>query len=258
MEKDEIIKIKDTLWELCEPWKSVTQETIESLGKEDALHIMDFHGGNWIDIINKWIPAKYSDEEQDGIIFWQFYALFKEIIWLQFLFQTGNYSLVHKDLRYILEMMAQAHYIDIRHSDLTFEEQIEKAIEIEDNNVRGWNLVNSALCNILRKDEKHINIKYRMNWDCLNKYVHPSAKRKKIIDDIDPSSHFIDSYNEDLARNTLKIVDEIFDAIYLIIFSRFPCICDLLLNDNFADRWTVYSPDTIKYINWKSKLNRRP
>ena len=48
METDEIIKIKAYLREICEPWDAITHETIESLGKEDALHIIDYHGQNWI------------------------------------------------------------------------------------------------------------------------------------------------------------------------------------------------------------------
>ena len=85
-------------------------------------------------------------------------------------------------------------------------------------------------------------------WDHLNKHVHASAKRMKIDDGIDPSSYFIDSYNETLARDTLKAVDKVFDVIYLIVFNRFPGICDLLMHDKFLDKWKIHSPDTIKYI----------
>ena len=229
MKKDEIIKIKNSLWELCEPWESITQETIESLGKEDALHIIDYHGQNWIGIVNEWIPAKYSEGEQNCIIDMQFLALFKEIIWLHFLFQTANYSLVHRNLRYILEMMAQAHYVDLKYPGLVPDEQFEKAIEIEDTKISAWDLVKNALCNILNCNESRLDRKYKETWNHLNKHVHPSAKRMKMDDEIDPSRYFIDSYNETLAKETLEIVDKVFDVIYLIIFNRFPCISDLLL-----------------------------
>jgi hypothetical protein len=246
MEKDEIIKIKDSLWELCMPWESITHETIASLGKEDALHIMDYHVMNWIAIIKEWIPAKYSEEEQNSIIYMQFFTLFKETLWLQFLFQTGNYSLVYRNLRYLLEMMAQAHYVDLKYPNLVFDEQIEKTIEIEEK-IYGWNLIKNVLCNVLNSNEKDLDEKYKETWTYLNKHVHASAKRMKMVDEIDPSSHFIDSYNETLARDTLKIVDMVFDMIYLIIFSRFPSIYDLLLQDEFENQWKIHSPDTIKY-----------
>ena len=95
------------------------------------------HGQNWIEIVNEWIPTKYSEENQNGIIDMQFLTLFKEILWMQFLFETGNYSLVHRNLRYVLEMMAQAHFVERKDSDLDLDEQFEKAIEIEDKTSDG-------------------------------------------------------------------------------------------------------------------------
>ena len=144
-------------------------------------------------------------------------------------------------------MMSQAHFVERKHSHLAFDEQFEKAIEIEDKTY-GWNLVKSALCNILNCNEENLDGKYWETWNHLNKHVHASAKRMKIVDEIDPSSYFIDSYNETLARDTLKAVDKVFDVIYLIIFNRFPGICDQLLHDKFVDKWKIHSPDTIKYI----------
>lgn len=249
MEKEEIIKMKDSLWELCDPWESITCETIESLGKEDALHILDFHGENWIEIINKWIPAKYSEEKQNGIIYWQFVTLFKEILWLQFLFQTGNYNLVHRNLRYLLEMMAQAHYIDKRYPDLDYDNQLEMAIELENKKIFGRKLIKIILNDILGINSNDFDKKYGKTLDLLNKHVHASAKRIKIVGDIDPASFFVDSYNEKLAKDTLKVVDEVFDVIYLVVLNRFPYIGSLIAQDRFIDLWAIHAPDTIIYIN---------
>ena len=140
MERDKIIKIKESLWSLCEPWDSITHETIESLGEEDALHILEYHGENWIDIVTEWLPAKYREEEKNGIIYLQFLSLFKETLWLQFLFHTGNYNLIHRNLRYLFELMAQAYYVEWKYPGLDSDKQIEKIMEIEEQ-IYGWNLV---------------------------------------------------------------------------------------------------------------------
>ncbi len=70
-----------------------------------------------------------------------------------------------------------------------------------------------------------------------------------MVEEKDPASHFIDSFNEDLARDTLKIVDEVFDVIYLILFNKFPNISGLLLQDKFINKWKIYSPDAIEYAS---------
>lgn len=45
--------------QLNEHLKSVRKETITHLGDKDALHIIDFHANNWIDIV-RWISSKYD------------------------------------------------------------------------------------------------------------------------------------------------------------------------------------------------------
>jgi len=61
MSTREIRKFEKTLDRLYETWKSVRSETLSCLEKEAALHLIDFHGNNWIDITN-WISSKYSQE----------------------------------------------------------------------------------------------------------------------------------------------------------------------------------------------------
>lgn len=51
MDTDRIRKFENTLDELYKHLKSVRKETIIHLGDKDALHIIDFHANNWIDIV---------------------------------------------------------------------------------------------------------------------------------------------------------------------------------------------------------------
>lgn len=77
-----IKELEKTLNDLYKNLDMIRKETITHLGDKDALHIIDFHANNWIDII-KWISSKYNREEQK-IVYFQFFRLFKEIYWLQF------------------------------------------------------------------------------------------------------------------------------------------------------------------------------
>jgi hypothetical protein len=245
----EIKKLEKFLDTFYETWESVRRETITHFGK-DAFYILDFHGNNWIDIIN-WILSKYSREEQMNIILIQFQRLFKEICWLQFLFHNANYPMVYRNLRYILEMMTQAYYIDWKYPILNLDQQIDKTIEIE-GSVFGWNLVKTVFCQALDFDEKDFEEKFKPTWIYLNKHVHPSAKQMGIIVEEDFSSLVTDSFNENLAKDTLKVVDKIFDAIYVIVLEKFSRAKELALGYKFISEWEEYLPNTANVIKKSS------
>lgn len=242
-ENRKLEKYLDTLYET---WKSVRSETIVHLGKEDAVHIVNFHGNNWIDITT-WIKSKYSREEQMNIVFFQFVRLFKEIYWLQFLFHNANYPMVYRNLRYVLEMTAQAYSIDHKYPALSLDEQIGKIMEME-KRIYGWELIRTVLCPILNLDEKGFKKKFKPIWDYLNKHVHPSAKQMNAVVEEDFSSLVTDSFNENLAKSALKVVDEIFDLIYVIVLKRFSRVKELFLGYKFINEWEEYLPNTVNIM----------
>ena len=246
MKAKRIRKLENTLDGLYEHLKSIRKETITDLGNKDALHIIDFHANNWIDIIG-WISSKYNGEEQMNIVIFQFHRLFKEIYWLQFLFHNGNYPMVYRNLRYILELISQAYYIDSKYPDLSLDEQIEKTKEMEET-IYGWNLVKSVLCEILNSNEQSIRLNFKPLWDHLNKYVHPSVKQMDIVATEDFSSLVTDSFNENIAIDVLRTTNEIFDIVNMIIFKKFSRIKELSLKYNFINEWEEYLPNTMKII----------
>lgn len=251
MDTEEIRKLENTLDALYEHLKSVREETITHLGDEDALHIIDFHANNWIDIV-KWISSKYDKEEQMNIVIFQFHRLFKEIYWLQFLFHYGNYPLIYRNLRYILELICQAYYIDSKYHSLSLDEQIKKTNEMEEK-IYGWPLVKTVLCNILNSDEQCIKSNFKPLWKNLNKHVHPSGKQMDIVATEDFSSLLTDSFNENLARDTLRATNEIFDIVNMILFKRFPRIKEACLKYKFINEWEQYLPNTMKIMKEQLK-----
>lgn len=125
-------KLENILDKLYENWREVRRETIAELGEAESLKVIDFHANNWIDITS-WIGSKYERHEQMNIVSFQFSRCFKEIYWLQFLFYTGNYSTGYRNLRYVLEMMSQAYYVDPKYSNLNLDDQFVRAREIEEH-----------------------------------------------------------------------------------------------------------------------------
>lgn len=231
---------------LYETWNVVRKETMANLGEQTALHIIDFHGNNWIDITG-WVSSKYSRAEQMNMVIFQFNRLFKEIHWLQFLFHNANYPMIYRNLRYILEMMAQAYYVDWKYPGLNLDEQMEKVREIEES-IYGWPLIKNVLCKVLNFDEQDIEGKFKPLWTYLNKHAHPSAMQMDIVATQDFRSLVTDSFNDTLAKETLDAADQIFDFIYLLIFQKFPVIKELALEYKFINEWEEYLPNTISII----------
>lgn len=220
--------------------------TITHLGREDGLHIIDFHGNNWIDM-NSWIFSKYGGEERMQVVFLQFSRLFKEIYWLQLLFHHGNYPIIYRNLRYLLELIAQAYYVDSQHPNLSLDEKMEKTKEMEEL-VYGWRLVKGVLCEALDSNEESVRSNFKPLWDYLNKHVHPSAKQMDIVATEDFSSLLTDSFNENLARDVLTATNEIFDLVNIVIVRKFLRVKESILQYKFIDEWDQYLPNTMKLV----------
>ena len=252
MDSERIRKLENTLDELYKHLKSVRKETITHLGDKDALHIIDFHANNWINIVG-WVSSKYEKEEQMNIIIFQFHRLLKEIYWLQFLFHYGNYPVIYRNLRYILELICQAYYIDCNYYDLSLNEQIKKTTELGEEKVYGWALVDDVLCDILSSDKQYIRENFKPLWDNLNKHAHPSGKQMDKVLTEDISSIVKDWFSKNLARDTLIATDKIFDIVNMIIFKKFPEIKEVALKYKFINEWKQYLPNTMKIIKEQLK-----
>ncbi len=231
---------------LYDTWKDIRNDTIKNLGKETAFHIIDFHGNNWIDIMS-WINSNYTREEQLNIVFFQYFRLFKEIYWLQFLFLNANYPMMYRNLRYMLEMMAQAYYIDNEYFGLPLCEQMEK-IMIKEEKIYGWNLVKKVLGIVFNMDENRVNEIFHPTWVFLNKHVHSSAKQMNMIVTEDIDSLITDSFNLNLSNYVLEEVDEILDIIDVLMIDKFPKIKKNAKSYKFFNEWNQYLPYTSKII----------
>ena len=69
-----------------------------------------------------------------------------------------------------------------------------------------------------------------------------------VVVEEDFSSLVTDSFNEDLAKSALKVVDEIFDLIYVIVLKRFSRVKELFLGYKFINEWEEYLPNTVNIM----------
>ncbi len=155
--------------------------------------------------------------------------------------------MIYRNLRYVLEMMAQAYDIDSKYPNVTVAEQGKKAEELEEKTF-GWGIVKSVLMKVLDLPEKEIQERFHSTWRHLNKHAHASAKQMAIILTVDPASLVTDSFDEELARKALEVIDEIFDLVYVMIFRKFPKIKELALGYKFIKEWEQYLPNTTTLV----------
>lgn len=217
--------IDERLKGLYEHWDSIREETIDKLGLERALCIIDFHANNWIDI-TQWLNTEYRQEELMNIMVFQHSRLFKESYWLQFIFLRGNYPMMYRNLRYILELMTQAYYVQQHGSQLTLDEQVARTAEIEEERY-GWRkLVRPVLAEVLDSEEDEVDDRLGQFWSVLNKNVHPSAMEMDVIADEDFGALIRDSFNERLAEDVLDATGIVFDLSNAIMFAEFSRIVE--------------------------------
>lgn len=235
----EIAEIVKELGKLYEHLERLKVETIGALGKEEALHIIDFHGNNWIDIY-RWVTAEYEEEiVRSSLLFFYYARLLKEIYWMQLLFLMCNYPAVYRDLRYVWELIFQGYFIDSRFSEENLDRRVEIARELE-KKMYGWRLVNSVLKGLGFSDdgiEKYIH----PLWGYLNKHAHPSPVQFEEIARADFSLFFRDTFNKEMAVSLLRKTDAVFDLINYAVLKRFPEAVDLAGEYRFLNEWKEYA-----------------
>ncbi len=217
--------------------KEIEQESILRLGREKAFHFVEL-ANDWIDI-QAAISRTYSyDELTQGLVYFYFFSLFKEVQWLQLHFLSGNYPLLGRSLRFVWEMIYRAYYTDIYTSepspDLSLDDKISW-LEQHESNLRWDNCISPMLGKVfpLVEQEQEVREHYRQLWKSLNRYAHPSVGLISRM--IEESALMVtDSFDEIWATEIIQDATEVFDLIWLAVISRFPKCAPLLAQQEYG------------------------
>lgn len=224
-ETDEIL---DQLEMLDDYVESIRRRTLEILGPEMALRITRVHQQNWINLAVEWIPEQYpqrftGEKEDSDIVFDRYLELYSETRFLQRALLRGYYEQVFRELRYALETISQGYYVQYKHPELTYHEQLEKAIEYEvEKEVPYQNYVRCALRWTLDFDDDEIDGWLKPLYSRLSRHVHPSPDRLNRQPTSESQTRFNFSFNGSLARKALDTTDEVFDAVTAFIIDIYP------------------------------------
>jgi hypothetical protein len=78
--------------------KEIEQESVLRLGREKAFHFVEL-ANDWIDLQAAMSRTYSCNELTQGLVYFYFFSLFKEVQWFQLHFLSGNYPLLGRGLR---------------------------------------------------------------------------------------------------------------------------------------------------------------
>jgi hypothetical protein len=222
------------LGEQYEHLPKIAEQTFHSLGKEHAGYFTNLIN-DWIDILSAILDTYSKDDLSNSLIYLYFNGLLKEVTWFQLFFLVGNYPLIHRSLRYVWEMLFRAHYVETYPLDApeppgpTIDDKVRWLAQHERRMFRWEDFMKPRLQRLLPQvKDAEIEKCYKLLWDGLNEYVHPS---KALLDRMvieAPGSLMTDIFDKEWALETIETATTIFDLVWLVVISRFPKCAELL------------------------------
>src|SRR2546427_3547396 len=211
--------------------KEIEQESVLRLGREKAFYFMEL-ANDWIDIQAAISRAYSYNELTQGLVYFYFFSLFKEVQWFQLHFLSSNYPMLGRGLRFVWEMIYRAYYTDTYMGESPPGSSLDDKIswlEQHESTLRWGNCIYPVLGRVfpLVEQEQEVREHYRQLWQSLNRYVHPSVDLVSRM--IEESSLLVtDGFDETWATEIIQDATEVFDLIWLAVISRFPRCVPLL------------------------------
>lgn len=192
--------------------EEIRNETREKVG--DRITAWNEHYNNWIDLLGPVILDTTKEESENSMVILRFIQLNKEIPWLLKNTIEGDYHQVIRELRFILDSIMQAYYLDVEHWESDIDCKLEIVKEIE-KDAYGSRLI----------DKLSINHKEKIKelYSTLSKYNHSSYKElESILRGGKINLLMSSSFDEALFTHCEVLTHKVMDVVYVIILNRFP------------------------------------
>jgi len=128
----------------------------------------------------------------------------------------GKYHQAIRELRYIVDSMGQAYYLDAKHPEASISRKLEIVKEI------GKQTFGSRLIDKLDLDHKHKQ-ELKSLYSGLSKYAHSSYEElEPLIREGRGDWRVTFAFDDDQFSRTVEFTNKVMDAVYLMMFRRFP------------------------------------
>ncbi|MHA1195199.1 MAG: hypothetical protein ACTSRH_02300 [Promethearchaeota archaeon] len=150
------------------------------------------------------LDIRLYERKQELLMAIRFVESFKIFKWIKTCLLFGSYNSIFRDLRFLIESILQAYYIDLNHFNASLESKLEvfKALS-EYDSFYGKRLIDKI------KDLKNKN-KLKKIFNDLSKYVHASYEESKPFIKNNSKYEIVDSlkYNRYNKEILLKCIDK--------------------------------------------------
>ncbi len=159
------------------------------------------------------IGETYDKKEyNNSLVFRRFLGWHRSLQWCILSAHAGVYEGIARELRFILEDLAQAMYIDQKLGNSDIVSKTRATSILEDLRLRGTRLIDKAEMDDVKQEMKEL-------YDVLCDYVHPSAELvQKILTD----DQYIFTFDESQFQTALDLYSKVSDLILALTISRFP------------------------------------
>lgn len=214
--------IRDPFRFLRDIQNDVAKETRSKVGKRIA--VWSEHYVIWIDMIKPILKATSREEQLNSMLMTRLLELNNELLWiLSNIIYHGAYHQVIRELRFVLDSMMQAYYLDTEHPEVDIFCKLEIIKEIE-KWAYGARLIERLA--LPHKDQ------IRQLYSSLSKYSHSSYKELEIsIRRGKVDFRVTPSFDEELFSLCERLTHQVMDAIYLVVLNQFPNLCESLSSD---------------------------
>lgn len=212
MPKDPIDFIKKALAE-------VEREGIKSIGDKIYWYWSE-HYDNWICFFQPLLRRLPELEKTNSMLILRWAELQNILLWIWINVLYGRYHPAIRELRYILESIIQAYYIDVRHpkADIYCKLEILKEISIF-----GGRLIQKT--DLEHKEE------IKKIYSDLSQYVHGSYEElKDAIEEGNVATRVTFAFDLELFNKCKYFTDKVMDVSYFILLGRYPWLKESILD----------------------------
>ena len=202
----------------------VYKETKESTTEEEFC-VWTEHYNNWIDIVRPLMKLMPAPDQGASMFFFRFVELQNNIMWILVCILFGRYHPAMRELRYVLESIAQAYYLDSEHplADMNCKLEITKEID------------RKRFTRLLDRLDVVEKQKIKLLYSDLSKYVHSTYEElRPAIEEGKIWERMAFGFELEMFRKCAEMTNRVLDAVYLLTLTRFPILIKELVSDTMT------------------------
>lgn len=226
--------------------EDVHKETKENTTKEE-FHTWTEHYTTWSDIIKQLLKILSDNDRHNSMVFFRFLELQNNIMWIYICILFGRYHPAIRELRYVLESMAQAFYLDSEHprTDMNCKLEITKEIDKE------------SFARLLDRLEIPEKQRIKSLYSDLSKYVHSTYEElRPTLEDGKVWERMTFGFEYDMFKKCVEMTNRVLDVVYFLTVMRF----SLVIKELTSDALTLKSLEehqsdlTLAYLRSQSRI----